>query len=61
MKAPLYCKEAHKKGADTGVLAVSLCGKPTLIVVHTSALDFCKCVNTSVNAQAGKINIFDSK
>lgn len=57
----LLARQPTKKGADIGVLAVRLCGKPTLVAVDTSAPDFCKCVNTSVNAQAGKINILDSK
>lgn len=57
----LLTRQPTKKEADVGVLAVRLCGKPTLIAVHTSALDFCKHVNTAVNAQTGKINILDSK
>lgn len=61
MKHFLLARQPTKKEADTGVLAVRLCGKPTLIAVHTSALDFSKCANNSVNAQAGKINIHESK
>ena len=57
----LLARQPTKKGAAVGVLAVRLCGKPTLIAVRTLTLDFCKCVNTSVNAQAGKINILESK
>lgn len=49
-----FCKAAHKNGADIGVSAVRLCGKPTPTAVHASALDFCRRVITSVNAQPGR-------